>query len=144
MPRRRRRQPQTEPTADRARTDEVILTLIMQTQQINDRLTRLEERVEAGLADSLSQADADDLMELRLHSARLAAELSRVTIELRAEIDELAQRQASAPAPHQPDGDDDHADVALDVTDEPIIDLTERRARRATGWRRIDGDDEDD
>ncbi len=65
--------------------------LAMQTQQINDRLTRLEDRFEANLRDTMSQPDQQDLLELRLHSARVAAELSRVAIELRAEINELAQ-----------------------------------------------------
>lgn len=72
------------------RDEKILVMLAMQSQQINDRLTRLEERFEASLRDSMAQPDQQDLLELRLHSARLAAELSRVTIELRAEINELA------------------------------------------------------
>ena len=73
------------------RDEKILLMLAMQTQQINDRLTRLEDRFEANLRDTMSQPDQQDLLELRLHSARVAAELSRVAIELRAEINELAQ-----------------------------------------------------
>jgi hypothetical protein len=72
------------------RDEKILVMLAMQSQQINDRLTRLEERFEASLRDSMAQPDQQDLLELRLHSARLAAELSRVTIELRSEINELA------------------------------------------------------
>jgi hypothetical protein len=75
------------------RDEKILVMLAMQSQQINDRLTRLEERFEASLRDSMAQPDQQDLLELRLHSARLAAELSRVTIELRAEINELASNR---------------------------------------------------
>ena len=76
------------------RDEKILVMLAMQSQQINDRLTRLEERFEASLRDSMAQPDQQDLLELRLHSARLAAELSRVTIELRAEINELASNRS--------------------------------------------------
>ena len=72
------------------RDEKILVMLAMQSQQINDRLTRLEDRFEASLRDSMAQPDQQDLLEVRLNSARLAAELSRVTIELRAEINELA------------------------------------------------------
>ena len=72
------------------RDEKILVMLAMQIQQINDRLPRLEERFEASLRDSMAQPDQQDLLEVRLNSARLAAELSRVTIELRAEINELA------------------------------------------------------
>jgi hypothetical protein len=75
------------------RDEKILVMLAMQSQQINDRLTRLEERFEASVRDSMAQPDQQDLLELRLHSARLAAELSRVTIELRAEINELAAKR---------------------------------------------------
>jgi hypothetical protein len=64
-------------------TDDLLFGLIRQTKQLNERLARLEERFEASVKASLSQADSNDLIELRLHSARLAAELSGVTVELR-------------------------------------------------------------
>jgi hypothetical protein len=80
------------PSALTLRDERILLTLAVQTQQLNDRLTRLEDRVEAGMRDAASQPDQQDLLELRLHSARLAAELSRVTVELRAEISEPTER----------------------------------------------------
>jgi hypothetical protein len=75
------------------RDEKILVMLAMQSQQLNDRLTRLEERFEASVRDSMAQPDQQDLLELRLHSARLAAELSRVTMELRAEINDLAAKR---------------------------------------------------
>jgi hypothetical protein len=122
------------------RDEKILLTLVVQTQQLNDRLTRLEDRFESSVRNALDQPDQEDLLELRMHSARLAAELSRVTLELRAEINELASGLAGAT------GADDIAPDA--VTDrmsaddaEPLIDLREPRDRdrtrtpRSSGWR---------
>jgi hypothetical protein len=122
------------------RDEKILLTLIVQTQQLNDRLTRLEDRFERSVRDAVDQPDQQDLLELRVHSARLAAELSRVTIELRAEINELAAGLAGAT------GAD--AIAPISVTDrlaaaeddgEPLIDLRETpervRTPRSSGWR---------
>ena len=125
-------------------TDDLLFGLIRQTQQLNERLSRLEERFEASLKASLSQADSNDVIELRLHSARLAAELSRVTVELRSEIDELArsrthdrsQRSIERLAELTPD-------LARSPSSPPppdVIDLRERRARQTTGWQPINDD----
>jgi hypothetical protein len=123
------------PPALSLRDEKILLTLVVQTQQINDRLTRLEDRFERSVRDAFDQPDQQDLLELRMHSARLAAELSRVTIELRAEINELAAGLAGAT------GADDIAPaeftdrLAADHGDEPLIDLREPRQGRSSGWR---------
>jgi hypothetical protein len=115
----------TRPSALTLRDERILLTLAVQTQQLNDRLTRLEDRVEAGMRDAASQPDQQDLLELRLHSARLAAELSRVTVELRAEINDLR----------------DDAPTSSRADDTELIDLreTEQTLRphvaRGSGWR---------
>jgi hypothetical protein len=125
------------------RDEKILLTLVVQTQQINDRLTRLEDRFENSVRDALDHPDQQDLLELRMHSARLAAELSRVTIELRAEINELAAGLAGAT------GADDIAPEAVterlggaDDDREPLIDLRDHsearernRTTRSSGWR---------
>jgi hypothetical protein len=125
-------------------TDDLLSGLLGRTQQLDERLSRLEERFEANVKASLSQADSNDVIELRLHSARLAAELSRVTVELRAEIDELA-RSRGHDRNHRP------AERVVDLPSEipvsepataqtDVIDLTERRARQSTGWQPITDD----
>jgi hypothetical protein len=130
--------PNPTPTA----SDDLLFGVIRQTQQINERLTRLEERVEASVKAALSQADSNDVIELRLHSARLAAELSRVTVELRAEIDELARarlhERSRAPERVAEPPRELVRPVPANQTD--VIDLTERRARQSTGWQPITDD----
>jgi hypothetical protein len=114
-----------------------VFGLLRQTQQLNDRLSRLEARFEVSVRASLSQADSNDLIELRLHSARLAAELSRVTVELRAEIDEISRTRqqaertirASERSADATDKGDDTPRTATAPAKPDVIDLTERRAR---------------
>jgi hypothetical protein len=119
------------PSALTLRDERILLTLAVQTQQLNDRLTRLEDRVEAGMRDAAAQPDQQDLLELRLHSARLAAELSRVTVELRAEINDLRD---DAPASTR-------TDDTGPVDDTELIDLREAEpparphVARGSGWR---------
>jgi hypothetical protein len=124
-------------------TEDLVFGLLRQTQHLNDRLSRLEERFEASLRASLSQADSNDLIELRLHSARLAAELSRVTVELRAEIDDLARSRSLAERTSrmadrtpEPSAEDIAPPSAAPVHND-VINLTERRARHSTGWQPI-------
>ena len=127
-------------------TEDLVFGLLRQTQQLNDRLSRLEERFEASVKASLSQADSNDLIELRLHSARLAAELSRVTVELRAEIDEMARTRSQADrssrmAERMSDVNENEAATSTAGPAQPdVIDLSERRARQSTGWQPIADD----
>ena len=135
------------------RDEKILLMLAMQTQQINDRLTRLEDRFEANLRDTMSQPDQQDLLELRLHSARLAAELSRVAIELRAEINELTQSRGevldltvidelqrgdvAGPSMHPSAGGLPHRrldDLVAELRVEPS---PRPRPRRTSGWKPV-------
>jgi hypothetical protein len=121
------------------RDEKILLTLVVQTQQLNDRLTRLEDRFERSVRDAVDQPDQQDLLELRMHSARLAAELSRVTLELRAEINELAAGLAGATGADDIAPDAVTERLAADDDREPLIDLREPRDRtrtpRSSGWR---------
>jgi uncharacterized coiled-coil protein SlyX len=110
------------------RDERILLLLFAQFQQLNERLTRLERRLDTAIQDTFTQPDQEDILELRLHSARLAAELSRVTVELRSEISELAA--GAPPRPTNP--------PLLAVEDQDVIDLRQegtRRRRRSSGWR---------
>lgn len=117
-------------------------TILRELRRLNQRLDELQQRLDNCERQVFSQADSDDLIELRLHSARVAAEMSRVTVELRSEIETLAQqlpsgrsrpRPASAPTP-------DRAGAVDKAVPSPsgVVDLTERRARQTTGWLPLD------
>lgn len=77
------------------RSDRVLVALAVHAQQIDDRLARIEHRLDEHdrhddvdlLIDVPTQ---DDLLEVQLHAARVSAELSRVAVELQARIDDLA------------------------------------------------------
>jgi len=60
------------------------VAIAVQTQQLDDRIERLERRFEDVTVDLPTH---DDVLDVRLHSARVAAELTRVAVELRAEIE---------------------------------------------------------
>ncbi len=75
-------EPPEEAAPDR---DTVLLALVAQTEQLNERLTKLEDRFDAAMSDT-REVDTD-LQDLQVNSARLAVELQRVTEELRTDID---------------------------------------------------------
>ena len=149
--------PASSVTALAVRDEKILLMLAIQTQQINDRLTRLEDRFEASLRDSLAQPDQQDLLELRLHSARLAAELSRVALELRAEINQLASSRGEVidltalDAPALDDEDDlttdpgapphrrvdDPLDLGAPIGATATAAASRPRPRRTSGWRPV-------
>lgn len=68
------------------------MVLAVHSQQLDDRLARMEQRLDDMLhADvGLEIPTHDDLLEVRLHSARVSAEVARVAVELQARIDDLA------------------------------------------------------
>jgi hypothetical protein len=134
------------------RDEKILVMLAVQVQQLNDRLTRLEDRFEESRRETMTVTvpDQQDLLELRLHSARLAAELSRVAMELRAEINELAQNrgeiidltmidelEGTDPSSHPGGGGPAHRRV-----DDPVLDVRDPapprpRPRRTSGWKPV-------
>ena len=110
------------PTPD---TEQVLLRLLTQVQHLNERVQRLEEAHARNAPADLGLASQEDLLEVQLHSARVAAELSRVTIELRSEI---ADTQSSLPPPPE-----------FDVPDRPDADVIDLTATHPSARRRNDG-----
>jgi hypothetical protein len=76
------------------RTERALVALAVHAQQIDLRLTQVERRLDVRDAEGddklLDLATQDDLLEVRMHSARVSAELTRVAVELQARIDDLA------------------------------------------------------
>ena len=66
----------------------VLLDLVNGLRELDERVAALERRFDA-LGESASSDDEDAVMELRLHVARLSAELTRATVELQGQIAEI-------------------------------------------------------
>ncbi len=102
------------------RTERALVALAVHSQQLDDRLARMEHRL-----DELASSDADleiptqdDLLEVRLHSARVSAELTRVAVELQSRIDDLAVRMPAVVA-------EDRRQRRARTLAETIIDLSD-------------------
>jgi CHASE3 domain sensor protein len=67
------------------RVERALVAIASHTEQLDGRLLELERRLEETTLDLPTHSD---LLEVRMHSAKVAAELARVTVELRAEIED--------------------------------------------------------
>jgi hypothetical protein len=93
-------------TLPAVRVEQALVTLAVHTQQIDTRVASMEARMAAcealaaDLPPLLDLPTHDDLLDLRVHTAKMAAELSRVTINIQARIDDVktSQRHAIADA----------------------------------------------
>src|SRR5436305_12536893 len=88
--RRRRRTASTEIVLQ-PRVERALVAIASHAEQLDGRLLQLERRLEAATLEAPTEGD---LLEVRMHSAKVAAELARVTVELRAEIDERVAASA--------------------------------------------------
>jgi hypothetical protein len=109
------------------RAERALLTLAVHAEQLDSRLARIEARMDAAdtaaaataEAQALENATHDELLEVRLHSARVAAELSRVSVELQGRIDDLAVQIP-------PVVDEDRRQQRARVFAESVLDLSDR------------------
>jgi hypothetical protein len=69
------------------RVERALVALAVQTQRLDQRLDELTRAVAECRDATLDLPTHEDVLEVRLHSARVAAELARVTVELQSEID---------------------------------------------------------
>jgi len=73
------------------RVERALVAIASHAEQLDGRILQLERRFEEA---SVATPTQEDLLEVRMHSAKVAAELARVTIELKAEIDERVAASA--------------------------------------------------
>ena len=117
--RRKRREPAAPPSTELALTPKVeraLVALVVHAQQIEGRLDRLERRIDEVAEEGLDAPSHNDLLEVRLHSAKVAAELARVTVELKGEIEEAVVR-ATEPSPEE---------LRLRTFAESVLELSDR------------------
>jgi hypothetical protein len=77
------------------RVERALVAIAVHAQQLDDRMGRLERRIDDLVDDAAKVPTHEDLLEVRFHSAKLAAELTRVTVALQAEIEEVGRRDRS-------------------------------------------------
>ena len=87
---RRGRRPVAQTVANGPGADQTLLDLVNGLREITERVGVLEHRFDALGTSAASEPDGEDVMDLRLHVARLSAEVSRVTVGLEARIAEVA------------------------------------------------------
>ena len=118
----RLRRARVEPAASLPvlRTERALVALAIHAQQLDERLGRMEQQLQALAADErdLDVPTQDDLLEVRLHSARVSAELTQVAVELQARIDDLAVRMPAVVA-------EDRRQRRARTLAETIIDLSD-------------------
>lgn len=90
------------PAASLERTERALRMLATQSAQLHGQVTSLEHRVDAladALLDRLDVPSFDDLLEARSHSARVAAELARLEVNLAARLDAVRAELRAAQGP---------------------------------------------
>jgi hypothetical protein len=100
--RRRRRQGDAETSAGTAvvpapRVERALVAIAVHAQQLDDRMVRLERRIEDLALAGAKAPTHEDILDVRLHSAKVAGELTRLSIALRAEIEQATRPDAGAP-----------------------------------------------
>jgi chromosome segregation ATPase len=98
------------------RNERALVALAVHAQQLSDRVDRLERRLEETEQEAAVIPTTEDVMAVRLHSAKVAAELTRVSVELRAEIEQVAASVHQS-APHR---------ERVRTLAESILDLSDR------------------
>ena len=122
---------QRPPGASGSGADQMLLDLVNGLRGVGERVEALERRFE--VLGTVTEPDEDSLMEIRLHVARLSAELSRLTVELRGKIVDLGNRTGVVF-----DNDASSPELAGDESFEDLTADSPARAptvRRSSGWQ---------
>ena len=113
-------------------TNQVLLDLVNGIRNLEDRVSVLEQNFNV-LGNTASSADEDAILETQLHVARLSAELSRLTIELRGKISVLSvnagmefEEESMSPTL---DGDEAFNDLAADSP------VRKQNDKKTGGWQ---------
>lgn len=88
---RRRRQAASTEIVLQPRVERALVAIASHAEQLDGRILQLERRLEEATIAAPTQ---EDLLEVRMHSAKVAAELARVTVELKAEIEDRVAASA--------------------------------------------------
>ena len=113
-------------------TSQVLLDLVNGIRNLEERVSSLEQNFNV-LGTTTSSADEDAILETQLHVARLSAELSRLTVELRGKISVLSSDagmdlEEGIMSPSL-DGDEAFSDLAADSP------VKKQHDKKTGGWQ---------
>lgn len=72
-----------------SRVERALVALAAHAQQLEDRLARIEDRVEGLVGAQIDVATQADLTEVRVHSARVANEVHKLEAVMRSELERV-------------------------------------------------------
>lgn len=78
-----------------ARTERALQMLASQSAQLHSSIVQLEHRVDSlssALLDQLDRPSYEDVVDARLHTAKVAAELARLEVNIAARLDALRRQ----------------------------------------------------
>jgi hypothetical protein len=96
--------------------ERALVALVVHAQQLETRIDKLEQRIEEVSEAGLDAPTHSDVLEVRMHSAKVAAEMTRLAVSLRAEIDDAVTR-VTKPSPE---------DVRLRTFAEAVLEMSGR------------------
>ena len=108
------------------KVERALVARAVHAQQLDVRLDRLERRIDAAAESQLDAPTHDDVLEVRVHSARVAAELARVSVELRAEMDDTVHHLETRLAEVAEGRPVTERERRIAAVAETIVDLTDR------------------
>lgn len=109
--------------------DKALSSLNAKLQHCMDRLDIVDQRIDEIYENSLNTPSHADVMEVRMHSAKLAAELARATVELRGEIGMAGDEARRAARMSQARAEEPPVALPVDLT---VADEDEHRGYSAS------------
>jgi hypothetical protein len=101
--------------------ERALITLTTKMQHCVERLDVLEHRLDELTEQVMNAPSHSDVLEVRLHSAKLAAELARATVELRGEIGLASDEARRAVRAARNSSEEVEAHFSVDLTAEEDI-----------------------
>ena len=117
---------------------QILLDLANGLRDLDERVSVLEHKFDA-FGSGAEESDEETLMDLRAHTARLSGEITRVSVELKGQIAELASRfEPINPTDISPDLASDESFKDLSADSPARIEDSSPSGNRLDGWQPAD------
>ena len=127
-----------QPSEGEPIADQILLDLANGLRDLDERVSILEHKFDA-FGSGADEGDEETLMDLRLHTARLSGEITRVSVELKGQIAELTSRFEPIDVTHiSPDLASDESFKDLSADSPVRAEDSSPSGRRLDGWQPTD------